>query len=185
MDARMPEIGLIRIGLYVTLLVFSFILFCLCCARIHYTTTLGPPDPLNGGRRFYDPSVAELIFTTLVTMMWIAFMLFMFFRRMELAFPRLFRDELIIMLILWLFWLGGTAAATAVWPDLTWCQQFEPCRVLSALLAFAWLGFITLTALFGVSCWMSFRRGGLTEPLPVNGTRSSSGVATGKTDVSV
>ncbi|THU90554.1 hypothetical protein K435DRAFT_728250 [Dendrothele bispora CBS 962.96] len=184
MAARTPEIGLVRIGLYITLLVFSFILFCLCCARIHYTTTLSRRDPLNNGVPFYDPSVAELIFTTLVTMMWIGFMMFLFFKRMELKFPRLFRDELIIMIILWVFWLGGTSAATAVWPDLSFCQQFETCRVLSALLGFAWLGFITLTFLIGVSCWMSYRRGGLTEPLPVNGTRSDTGATAGKTTVS-
>ncbi|KAF5362651.1 hypothetical protein D9758_009611 [Tetrapyrgos nigripes] len=97
--------------------------------------------------------------------------------RTEAPVIRLFRDEIIVLTILWLFWLGGTAAAT----------QFEPCRVLSALLAFAWLGFITLTFLIGVSCRMSYVRGGLTEPLPVNGSRSNAGAGatTGKTTASV
>jgi hypothetical protein len=34
-------------------MVFSFILFCISAARLHYTTDLSDGDPLNGGRSFY------------------------------------------------------------------------------------------------------------------------------------
>ncbi|ESK86432.1 hypothetical protein Moror_4939 [Moniliophthora roreri MCA 2997] len=155
----------VRIWLYITLLVFSFILFALCCARINYTTNLSFEDPLNEGRRFYDPVVVELLVATLLTMGWCAFMIFLYFKDTVNPVIRHYREELIVLLILWLLWLGGAAAASDIWGGLNWCQQFQPCRVLSALLAFAWLGFITLTAIIGVSSYVSWSYGGLVTPL--------------------
>lgn len=41
----------------------------------------------------------------------------------------------------------GIAAAQSIWPNLSFCYRFEPCRILSAMMAFAWLGWIVLVVL--------------------------------------
>ncbi|KAJ8085527.1 hypothetical protein PM082_004345 [Marasmius tenuissimus] len=163
----MDRIDLIslRSWLYIVLLLFSFILFALCAARINYTTNLPLGDPLNRGIDFYDPAVVELLVTTLLAMLWSGFMLYLYFRDTLNPYIRTYRAELIALMILWLLWLGGAAAASSIWGGLEWCQQFEPCRVLSALLAFAWLGWITLTAIIAVSSRVSWEHGGLTTTL--------------------
>ncbi|KAJ3785655.1 hypothetical protein GGU10DRAFT_312511 [Lentinula aff. detonsa] len=166
------NLGWIRVGIYGALLVFSFILLALSCARINYTLHLPRGDPLNGGRDFYDPVIPELIFTTLVTIGWSCLMLFLFFSdAVRSRFPRLYGDELIGLVILWFFWIGGAGAASSIWGDLSFCQQFQACRILSALEVFAWFGWLTLTGIITLSTVVVLRSRnhggkGLAEPLP-------------------
>ncbi|KAE9407506.1 hypothetical protein BT96DRAFT_104541 [Gymnopus androsaceus JB14] len=160
----MAHFGLIRAGLYLALLVFTFILFVLCCVRINYTLHLAP--------EFYDPVVAELLFTTIVTLLWCCLMLCIFFiETLKLEFLRLYWHELIGLIILWFLWLGGAAAASSIFGDISTCQQFQACQILSALLAFAWLGWIMLTFLLIISIIVMIQssqagRKVLDEPLP-------------------
>ncbi|KAF9076809.1 hypothetical protein BDP27DRAFT_1209883, partial [Rhodocollybia butyracea] len=129
---------------------FTFILFVLCCVRINFT--LGQrfyESELNG---FAEPVVAELLFTTIVTLLWCVLMLCIFFiKKLELEFLRLYWHELLGLVILWLLWLGGAAAASSIFGDLSFCQGSQACQILSAFLAFAWLGLITLTVMLIVS----------------------------------
>ncbi|KAJ3753145.1 hypothetical protein EV360DRAFT_53954, partial [Lentinula raphanica] len=115
-----------------------------------------------------DPVVAELLFTSIVTMLWCALMYF--------EFLHLYWQELISLVILWFFWIGGAAAASSIFGDLSACQQFRACQILSALLAFAWLGWITLTVMLIISIvvMITATRDGrkvLDEPLPSRGDR--------------
>jgi len=155
----------LRIGLYFALALFSFILFALCAARIQYTTHLSHNDPLNGGVSFYDPVVVELLFTTLMSMPWSVYIIFVIHKRLEAKYVSKFRDELIVLSILWLFWLVGTGVATSFWGNLSFCSHLNPCRVLTALVAFAWLGWITLSVILTVCVLFSFANKALAEPL--------------------
>ncbi|KAJ4490738.1 hypothetical protein J3R30DRAFT_3424752 [Lentinula aciculospora] len=163
----MANMGLIRAGLYASLLVFTFILFVLCCSRINDTLQL----------HFYDPVIAELLFTSIVTMLWCALMLCIFFiETIKFEFLRLYWQELIGLVILWFFWIGGAAAASSIFGDLVSCQQLQACQILSAILAFAWLGWIILTVMLIISIVVlitSTRNGRkvLEEPLPDRGAR--------------
>ncbi|CAA7263978.1 unnamed protein product [Cyclocybe aegerita] len=159
------DLPILRIGLYGALTLFSFILFCLCAARLNYTTHLPPSDTLNGGRPFYDPVVVELLVSTLMTMPWSLFIIYSIHTRYENKYVSTFLSEIIGLAILWLFWIAGAAVATNIWGDLTFCQQFAACQILSALLAFAWLGWIILTALLGIALLFAFANSALTEPL--------------------
>ncbi|KAH0579507.1 hypothetical protein J132_11211 [Termitomyces sp. J132] len=155
----------VRMGLYAVLGFFSFLLFCLSAARLGYTTNLPEGDPLNGGRNFYDPIVVELLFTTLMTMPWCGYVTYCIYKRFEARYLSTFRDELIMLVVLWFFWIIGAAIASSIWGDLTWCSQFNACRVLSALEAFAWLGWIALTMLVIVSALFGFANKAFLEPL--------------------
>ncbi|KAF9255297.1 hypothetical protein L218DRAFT_1036180 [Marasmius fiardii PR-910] len=90
----------------------------------------------------------------------------MYFTTVTPLFPRLYRDEIIFLVVLWLLWLGGAAATSAGFMGIDRCQALEACRLLSALLAFSWLGWITLTVLLIVSPLASRRTGGLGTAIP-------------------
>ncbi|KAG7098177.1 hypothetical protein E1B28_000145 [Marasmius oreades] len=158
-----------RAWLYVVLLVFSFILFALCATRISFT------NENFGG---HDPSVVELLVTTILTMIWCAFMLFLFFRDTVNPIVRFYLHEIIALLVLWILWLGGAAAASSVFSGVEFCPRFEQCSLLSAILAFAWLGWITLTAIVAVSAWVSRQHGGLGTTLHGRGSSRAKPVAT-------
>lgn len=151
------ELRQIRLGLYVLLCLWAFLLLAISAARINYTEHLDHRDPLNGGHSFTDPSVAELLFTSIVTLIFAPTMMIILYQRIEHRFASRTWFEIIGLMVLWLFWLGGTAAATNVWPAtlLASCGQFSQCRLLQALLAFAWLGWITLTAQLGMTLWFA------------------------------
>jgi hypothetical protein len=154
----------LRVGLYVALGLFSIVLLGLSGARIRYTTHLENGDPLNNGVNFYDPVVAELLFTSLVTFFWSIFMLLTLHKRWEHGFVSTFLFEIIVDVVLWLFWLGGAAAASHIWSDIHWCQMYKPCRILSALLAFAWLGWIVLTVLLVITILFTVANKGAHDP---------------------
>jgi len=159
------DLPIFRIALYSALTFFSFILLCLCAARLNYTNHLNKGDPLNGGETFYDPVVAELLVTTLLTMPWCIFIAFSIHRRYENRYISTFLAEIVGLAVLWILWIAGAGAASNMWGSLSWCQQIEACRVLSALVAFSWLGWLTLTGLLGLSLLFSIANSALQEPL--------------------
>lgn len=89
--------------------------------------------------------------------------------RREYKFLSLVWHELLGLAILWLMWLVGAAVATviffwalfslqltdfillgfqSIWPNLpSFCSQYNACRVLTAMVAFSWLCWITITGL--------------------------------------
>ncbi|KAF8322614.1 hypothetical protein DL93DRAFT_2071483 [Clavulina sp. PMI_390] len=60
--------------LYSALLFFSFVAFILCCVRLNYTTTPRSDHSLFNGQSFYDPSVVELVVTSILTVFWVLFL---------------------------------------------------------------------------------------------------------------
>jgi len=56
--------------------------------------------------------VAELIFTTLATMIWSSYSIFLIARRAEHGLASTFLVDAIVFGILWLFWLVGAAVAS-------------------------------------------------------------------------
>ncbi|KIY47797.1 hypothetical protein FISHEDRAFT_44590 [Fistulina hepatica ATCC 64428] len=139
----------LRIALYVALAMFSIVLLALSADRLHYTLTLKRSDPLNQGRPFYDHIIAELIFTTSVTILW-SFYMCVPLERIPFFRSLLFMYEFTGLFVLWVFWLVGAAISSVsrhLWGDLSWCWSYIQCRILSALVAFAWTGWATLTIL--------------------------------------
>lgn len=55
-------------------------------------------------------------------------------------------------------------APQSIWGNLAFCQHFEACRILTAIVAFSWLGWIILSVIGAVSLMFSFANGALLEP---------------------
>jgi len=161
----MADLAALRIALYFALAVFSIVLLGLTAARIHYTTHLPLGDPLNNGSDFYDPIVAELLATSILTILWSFFIIHSIHKRHENRFVSTFRGELIGLFILWVMSLVGAAIATTIWGDLNFCHQFSACRLLTAMVAFAWMCFILMTFILFVDIAFVVANGGLREPL--------------------
>ncbi|KAF8597111.1 hypothetical protein BDV93DRAFT_527675 [Ceratobasidium sp. AG-I] len=144
----------IRLGLYAILLACSVILFSLTIARVSYTSHTRSERSLNSGQPFYDPSVVELLVSALLTLFFAPFMIYVTrTRRIEPTIA----IELGALFVLWLLWVGGAAAAVTVWPDLSFCVSFAACRLLQALMGFAWLGWIALTMLLLIGLGLVLR----------------------------
>jgi len=138
----------VRVALYIVLWLFSVVLLGLTAARIHYTEHLPAFDPLNNGHNFFDPIVAELLVCALLAMMWAPLVVHMIHGRNEYRFLSRVWHELVGLTILWIMWLVGAAVATSIWPNLpSFCSHFKACRLLDAMLAFAWMGWIVITGL--------------------------------------
>ncbi|KAL1743861.1 hypothetical protein HDZ31DRAFT_40050 [Schizophyllum fasciatum] len=163
----------IRIALYTLLTLFSIVVFGLSIARVVYTKGLSPWDPLNHGQPYYDPIVAELIVSTILTVPWCLFVIITIHKRIERRYGSSFRTELFGLFILWIFWLCGAAIATVTtnrgtpgkWGDLSFCWEYQQCRILTTLLAFAWSSWAILTFLLVISIIFVTANRALLEPM--------------------
>ncbi|KAL6307319.1 hypothetical protein BKA93DRAFT_727798, partial [Sparassis latifolia] len=131
--------------------VVSAVLLGLTAARLYYTTHLPAFDPLNQGVDFYDPIVAELLFSSILTLFWATWVIHVVVRNFEWGLAVSFASELLGLSVVFVLWLVGAAIATNMWGDLHWCWIYQPCRLLTALVAFAWIGWITILVLLVLS----------------------------------
>ncbi|KAI0701528.1 hypothetical protein C8T65DRAFT_656185 [Cerioporus squamosus] len=145
-----PLQTIIRLPLYIILWVFAALLFILTCVRLNYTLHLPAGDTLNHGVDFYDPIVAELLVCSLLSLGSIPFVLGWIPPVLGSAASSNLL-ELTALSVLWLLWLVGCCVSTSIWPNLTFCMQFAPCRILTAMMAFAWLGWTALVGLIVVA----------------------------------
>lgn len=51
------------------------------------------------------------------------------------------------------------------WGNLGWCHEYSPCRLLSALVAIAWIGWVVLLALLGITLAHTFVNRAWTDPM--------------------
>jgi len=133
-----------RVLLYIFLILSSLVLFGLTADRLRYTTHLPPGDPLNRGVSFYDPIVAELCASALFTFFLAIFYTIVNARKSEKKrFSRIWFES-ILLAIVWIMLLVGAAISSKFWGNLNFCHQFRPCRILTAMVAFAWITWITV-----------------------------------------
>ncbi|THG95929.1 hypothetical protein EW026_g5804 [Hermanssonia centrifuga] len=161
----MPSVNGIRLFLYVILWLFSAVLLGLTAARLHYTTHLPLGDPLNNGHNFYDPIVAELLASSALTLLWAPWVIHVIHRTYDYGLVSSFAGEILGLFGLFVMWLVGAAIATSFWGSLEWCHEFQACRLLTALVAFAWMGFILLFVLLIISVMFSIANRAYTHPL--------------------
>ncbi|KAI0820551.1 hypothetical protein BC628DRAFT_1422879 [Trametes gibbosa] len=155
----------IRVGLYVLVWLFSAVLLGLTATRLHYTLRLPPGDPLNNGNSFYDPIVAELLVTSVLAMFWSSFIIHVIHRSYDYGRISSFAGELVGLLGLFALYLVGAAIASTYWGNLFWCHQFWQCRILTVLVAFAWMCWVLVFALVFVSAMLAATNGAFLRPL--------------------
>jgi len=157
----------IRTVCYVFLFLFSVVEFGLCAARLYYTTHLETSDPLNGGVSFYDPIIAEMLFTCLMTILWSPTIAHAVHTRHEYHKRWLmsFLFEILGLWALFLFWLVGAGISTNYWGNLRWCHTYKACRLLTAIVAFAWMGWVLILALLVMSLMFAVSNSAFSEPL--------------------
>ncbi|XP_006461934.1 hypothetical protein AGABI2DRAFT_205979 [Agaricus bisporus var. bisporus H97] len=139
----------IRLGLYAFTMVESIIVLCITAARLHYTTHKPLRDPFFGttGVPFYDPIVVALFFASLITMGWSMFVLIAKFQRLEIFVLTTWLGEIVVLSTLWLFWVTSTGIASSYWGSGMICKYYQPCQLLSAMLANAWVTWTMLSAI--------------------------------------
>ncbi|KAG9014006.1 hypothetical protein FRB94_000203 [Tulasnella sp. JGI-2019a] len=151
---RDSSFAAVRLILYSILMFWAFLLFCLCCARMSYTSYAGPNRVLS----YYDAAIGELLVSAIFTLFFVPTMFWMI-RSRSSAIPARVWFEVTGLSVLWLFWICGAGAASNYFGSLSWCHD-GACSVVRALLAFAWLGWITLTVLLGGSLAFAIKYGG-------------------------
>jgi len=161
----MTLLPVIRIALYCTLWIFSVVLLGLSAARIQYTENLFPIDPFNGVQHFYDPVVAELLATSIIVMFWSMFAVHAIYMRCDRLVIHTFGVECIALSMFWMMWFVGTSIATTYWGHVGRCHQSSPCRLLSALVAIAWIDWILLLSLLGLALVHTFVNRAWTDPM--------------------
>ncbi|KAJ7284559.1 hypothetical protein C8J57DRAFT_1431984 [Mycena rebaudengoi] len=157
-------LGIFRTFLYSVFGVFSLVLFGLTAARLRYTTHLPLGDPLNNGKNFYDPIVVELLFSALLGMVWSVYAVVTIHHMREDRYIHTFLSEIVILGVLFLCYLVGAAIASSIWGDLSFCHHFRACRILTAMLAFAWMSWIILLGLLVMSIFIAVVNAALFAP---------------------
>ncbi|KAG8786368.1 hypothetical protein FRC16_001743 [Serendipita sp. 398] len=142
---------------YVVLGFWSIMLLIFTIVRLVYTLSPRSDTFLNGGRPFYEPCVMELSICALFGLIFSAMMIFLLRTRKKITIISRTWFEVAVLGLLWFLWIGGAGSATTIWPDLNFCVQFSPCRVLQAMMAWAWLGWVTITFILLTSIFFSFR----------------------------
>jgi len=148
------SLPILRIGSYAALAFFSFLVFCLSAARLNYTNGFG----------FYETVVPELLVSALFTIPFSLFIIFAIHKRFEHPYFGIFAAEIAGLVILWFFWIIGAGVATTVLGPGTTCT-LSACSVVSALLAFSWLSWITLTGILAFVILFCFANSAFKEPL--------------------
>jgi len=165
----MLSLPLIRAILYGFLFIFSFVLLALCCVRLQYTLNLAKTDPLNGGTSFYDPDAALLLVCAIFSVLAAPFVIYVILWHRDFKYATRTWTEALLLFFLWLLYITGAAIASSYWGSLLWCQIYIPCRILTALVAFAWLAWISLTALLALTLIVAFSKGEKGWNTPMHG----------------
>jgi hypothetical protein len=124
----------LRIALYFALSLFAIVLLGLTATRLHDTSHLG----------FFDRIVAELLAAAVLAMLWSWFIMHTIHSIRVRGPVTSFAHEYFGLFILWLMFLVGAAIATHSWGNLGCLGQFS-CDLLTTIVVFAWLCFITTT----------------------------------------
>ncbi|KAL5525440.1 hypothetical protein ACEPAF_9310 [Sanghuangporus sanghuang] len=132
-----------RVVLYGLLWTMAVVELGLTAYRINYT---------NDNFDTYDPIIVQLLVTSILTITWIPLILLSLRGILGPSRKRLgfLHGESARNLILWIMWLVGGAIATHKWPKRSLAGPGKQGRILTTIIAFAWIefGLFTLVKVF-------------------------------------
>ncbi|KAM0750411.1 hypothetical protein T439DRAFT_326380 [Meredithblackwellia eburnea MCA 4105] len=146
----MGAIELARTILYSVFLFCAFLTFILAAALTGKTESYSHDFGFYTGGGYYYAPAAELIAAGILALLVVGPLHFFFHRREAPSIFSTLIVEIIVVFVFWMLFLGGAAAMASQLPGLSTCSGFAICDIASALEAFAWLGWISLTALLGL-----------------------------------
>ncbi|TFK72659.1 hypothetical protein BDN72DRAFT_304458 [Pluteus cervinus] len=140
-----------RIALYSLLWICAAILLGLTASRIHFTRGFGFYGAISSfvvlthiAHRSVDPIIVELLVTACLFVIWapIAICLLLLGAKTLANIA-----DMIALFVLWVMTLVGAAIASHFWHGLGFCWRFRACKVLSAVVSFAWITWAVATIL--------------------------------------
>ncbi|KAK0192915.1 hypothetical protein F5146DRAFT_1042028 [Armillaria mellea] len=154
-----------RVLAYAWLWTVAVILLGLTAYRVHVTE--GYEDS------FYEPIIVELIVSACLAIIWapIAGCLVLRNHTASKTSPQ-FLLEMVGNFVLWVMWLAGAVDTTnRIIPGKNWCGPGKECRILTAILAFSWIGwsFLTIIGTMGLT-YYAYQSG---QPAPIKEKPSS------------
>ncbi|KAK0449834.1 uncharacterized protein EV420DRAFT_1707012 [Desarmillaria tabescens] len=102
---------------------------------------------------FYEPIIVELLVSACLAIIWapIAGCLVLRNHNASKCSPQ-FLSEMVGNFVLWVMWLVGAVDTTnRIIPGKNWCGPGKQCRILTAILAFSWIGWSFLTIIGAMS----------------------------------
>ncbi|KAF8636090.1 hypothetical protein AX17_003795 [Amanita inopinata Kibby_2008] len=133
--------ALARIILYVLVFCFSAVLIGLTGRRINFTRS----QPIG----FHDPIVVDILVTSALALMWSAVWIIALLARIGGIFS--FLLETLGLALIWIFYLVANSIASNKFAHLGGCRSTNICKVLTAMLAFAWINWVTILFLILIS----------------------------------
>lgn len=76
-----------------------------------------------------------------------------------------FTHSLLGLFILTILFIVGAAVSSHYWGDLGWCHGYFACRLLTVLVAFAWMCAIASGLLFLLELWFAANRRAWKRPM--------------------
>jgi len=138
-----------RYRFYLALLSSSLLLLILCCVRFIHSA-----HPPTSDLSLHEPFVAELLFTALLILIWVPFLMYAARYSVEHVFLTRVLFEYVMLAVLWLLQTGGAAAGLSTWHHWYSARLYR--AELEALVGTSWLGWTSLSALCGVTIYTLF-----------------------------
>ncbi|PPQ97053.1 hypothetical protein CVT26_001276 [Gymnopilus dilepis] len=149
---------IVRLCLYALLFACSTVLLALTAFRIHHTKSSDTPDVYTGHVHFYDPIVAALLVTSILSVLFSMYFLSIIAGRLGRAAN--YASEHVCLAILWIMFLVCAAVFTHDFVSLKRCRGFDKqCRTLETIKGFAWINFGLVTFLWAASFGNMGQRG--------------------------
>jgi len=131
-----------RLVLYVLIWIFSVILIGFTASRIHFT---------HATAQFFEPITAEILSTSIIALIWTTYII-LFLGVQAGGVAASYAVENFFNIILWVLYLVGNAIFSHKFAHIGQCRRgAETCRILTGIMAFAWINWAFLTFLIIIS----------------------------------
>ncbi|KIL62996.1 hypothetical protein M378DRAFT_12495 [Amanita muscaria Koide BX008] len=147
-----------RIILNFMVVIFAIILIGLTSSRIHFTHQ----QPIG----FFEPITADILATSIIAFLWSLAVLLLLAGRVGGSLASFFIENIMYFLI-WVLYLVANAIYSHKFAHIGHCRRFaEQCRVITAILAFAWINWAIYTFLIVISlAHMATAGAGVFDPM--------------------